>query len=485
MRLPRTTRGRALAAGGAGALAGLAAGLVLVFAVGGGEPRLVPRERPTVRDPLAYVPSRQPEYERVAAESFSHVVYTKSPGGALASAERTARWRTLVERAVRGTDVDPDVLEAIVLLESAGDQNAIAGGADPENASGLTQILAGTAQGFLGMRVDLAESRRLTREILAAQAKGQDRRVARLRERRRRVDDRFVPRLALGAAVRYLQLARASLGRDDLAVVSYHMGIGNLKAVLRDYGAPAATTPYAQLYFDSAPDRHARAWARLASLGDSSRDYLWRVYAAREIMRLWRTDRPLLRRLAALQTAKNSAEEVLHPPSQTVRFADPRALRRALGRDVLAPLPDLAAVDLRVDERMGELAARLDADPKLYRALRPSALALLVYVGRRVRELSRVDAPLLVTSTVRDVRYQRALAGVNVQATPRYSLHTTGFAFDVARRYAKPAQAAAFQFVLERLQALGLIAWLREPGAIHVAVADRAAQLVPVELVER
>jgi soluble lytic murein transglycosylase-like protein len=52
------------------------------------------------------------------------VLFAKSPGGAVATAERVARWRPLVERAAAGGDVDPDVLEGIVFLESAGRADA-------------------------------------------------------------------------------------------------------------------------------------------------------------------------------------------------------------------------------------------------------------------------------------------------------------------------------------------------------------------------
>jgi hypothetical protein len=50
-------------------------------------------------------------------------------------------------------------------------------------------------------------------------------------------------------------------------------------------------------------------------------------------------------------------------------------------------------------------------------------------------------------------------------------MHTTGYAFDILRSYANPRQAAAFQFVLERLQALHAIAYIREFSAMHIAVA--------------
>ena len=55
---------------------------------------------------------------------------------------------------------------------------------------------------------------------------------------------------------------------------------------------------------------------------------------------------------------------------------------------------------------------------------------------------------------MRDEKYQEVLAGRNPEATSGYSLHTTGYAFDVSRAYASRAQARAFQFALDRLQSL-------------------------------
>ena len=39
------------------------------------------------------------------------------------------------------------------------------------------------------------------------------------------------------------------------------------------------------------------------------------------------------------------------------------------------------------------------------------------------------------------------------------------------------AQARAFQFALDRLQSLNLIAWVREPAAIHVTASGEAERL--------
>jgi hypothetical protein len=81
---------------------------------------------------------------------------------------------------------------------------------------------------------------------------------------------------------------------------------------------------------------------------------------------------------------------------------------------------------------------------------------------------------------VRDGAYQRELVARNGEATRHYSLHTTGWAFDVLREYRSRRQALAFQFVLDRLRSLNAIAWVREPRAIHITVASDAEVLLPL-----
>jgi hypothetical protein len=94
-----------------------------------------------------------------------------------------------------------------------------------------------------------------------------------------------------------------------------------------------------------------------------------------------------------------------------------------------------------------------------------------------VRAIDPGARPLRVTSTVRDQRYQDLLLRSNPEATADYSLHTTGFTFDILRSYRDRRSAEAFQFMLDRLQALNLIAWVREPAAIHVTVSSDASKL--------
>ena len=435
-------------------------------------------------DPLTIPIGKEGELTTRATAGEAHVLYAKSPGGVLATAARVAHFRPIVNAAARASGSDPATIEAIVFLESAGFPNALSSN-DPAGAVGLSQIVASTATSLLGMHVDLAASRRLTKKVLRAAQRGQTARVRRLQAARRKIDDRFDPAKALAATGRYLQIARARFRRDDLAAESYHMGIGNLEGVIRSYGGQPgdASLAYARLFFDSSPVHHAGTYAMLAKFGDDSSLYWWKVLAAREIMHQYRTDRTALTRTASLQTAKNSAEEVLHPADRTKRFATPAALRAAFARRELDRLPaDPAKLGFQVDRSMGALAPKLKQPRTLYRALRPEALAMLEYLAAKVRALGGSSEPLVLTSSVRDERYQKLLALADIEATHAYSLHTTGFAFDVARRYATRAQALAFQFVLDRLTALNLIAWVREPGAIHVVVAGDAARVLHTQI---
>jgi len=436
-------RPRAVIAGSALIL--LIAVIVAAGRSGGGQPIRLPSDRLTwSAQPLAYVPSRAAQFVVRAVSGSANVLFAKSPGGVVATAARVAAYRPLIDAATAGTGIDPKLLEGLVFLESAGEPEALAG-PDAADAAGLTQILAQTGQSLLGMHINLAESRKLTGQIDAAYTAGNAGLVARLQGRRAQIDDRFDPRKALAATVRYLKLAERDLdGREDLAIASYHMGIGNLQHVLDDYdgGRPV---PYVQLYFDTAPDHHGSAYTLLSGLGDDSSLYYWRVLGAVQIMNLYRTDLPALQRLAALETATGSDAEVLHPPAQTPAFASAAALKSAYLSGTLVQLPAKPA-------RYGLVYAAM---PALSHGLRPAAVDLLAALGVGVQELNGSKATLTVAR------------GVSVGAS--------GWTFEIARRYTGIGQADAFQAMLDRLQALNLIAWTRTPATIDVTVASDAS----------
>lgn len=451
-------------------------------------------------DPFAFEQGRAAEFLDRGARGLSHVLYELSPDGVEATARRTIGFEDEIAAAAKAEGVKASTLEALVFLESAGRPDVIAG-PDPESAAGLAQILPATATDLLGMSVDLELSKRLTeraaeaeRRAAAANGPGEfdeaRKRARALLARRRAVDERFDPEAALAGAARYLALAEDHFGREDLATTSYHMGIGNLDGVIEAYLSPEPVTggtrravavgdlSYAQLFFDSSPSRNPATYARLRGLGDDSRTYLFRLEAAREIMRLFREDRAELRRLDGLHGNKASAEEVLRPPGQTERFADPETLGDAYEDGELVALTGSPErLGYRIDRRMGELAPRLDERRSLYRGLRPEALAAVVYIARAVREIAGQGATLTLTSSVRDAPYQELLGASNPEATDGYSLHTTGFAFDVARDLSRSGERALVA-VLERLRALAVVDWVYEPGAIHVTVGPDAELLL-------
>src|SRR5436305_13375301 len=111
----------------------LAVAVLVVRGCAGGQERLAPAAGSSDGhyDPLAYDDGRESLFEQRAAAGLAQLLYEKSPGGAAASAARTARWRPLIERAAKPAGVDPDLVEAIVLLESAGRPNVIAGNDPP------------------------------------------------------------------------------------------------------------------------------------------------------------------------------------------------------------------------------------------------------------------------------------------------------------------------------------------------------------------
>jgi soluble lytic murein transglycosylase-like protein len=410
------------------------------------KPKPAPKPPVVVRKPAAVsaaaLDAASASLTKSAAAGVDRSFFLSSPGGIFATAARVAKWRPLVVRAAKHAGVRPNLLEAIVFVESSG-RGDVTGG----SAAGLAQLHPSVARRF-GLHVDTRHGGKLTRRIAHTWRAGT---VKQLRRWRARYDQRFAPARSLRAAAAYLASAQKTLGREDLAVEAYHIGVKPLRRV---------RVSYATVYVRS-------------SRYD---DYAFRVYAAERVMHTWRRHPSALRFEARQQAQKNSSEEYLHPRSITHRFSNPAAILHAEQHHKLRMIP-LATprTHIAISGTLGSQARSLGRSRRLYRALRPQALDVLLYIGERVHELSHVRAPLILTSAVRDDHYQRSLMRVNVNAARSYSLHTTGYAFDIARAYKNGRQARAFQFVLDRLSAVNAIAYIREAAAIHVAVASDAA----------
>ena len=248
----------------------------------------------------------------------------------------------------------------------------------------------------------------------------------------------------------YLRFVVPDMAEDSGRGLGVFHGVKNLRDV---------HVPFAELYMRSA----------------RTDDYYFKVLAAQRVMHLWRANRNALRFELAQQVRKNSSEEYMHPLARTHRFGNPTAILHAWGRTLRAIPKDTPQTHIAISGTLGQQARKLGRSRRLYRALRPQALEILLYIGQRVHEISGTRKPLVLTSAVRDNRYQNTLMRVNANAARSYSLHTTGYAFDIARSYASGRQARAFQFVLDRLSAVNALTYIREAEAIHVAVASDAA----------
>jgi hypothetical protein len=341
---------------------------------------------------LAVVPAASAGVGSDAAQAFDRGLLLSSPGGPLATAARVSSWHRLAVRATRGTGISPALLEGMIFVESSGRPRVTGMG----GRWGLTQL----------------STRRMR------------------------------PAAQLRATVRRLERARHALGRLDLAVASYHLGV--------------------------APLRHARSYASFyfhTSEQGPEVDYYWKVLAAERVLSLYRHDPAALRYETHLQLKKNSSEEVLHPRATTPKLRNPAAIARALRSHYLVRIPRM---HLRV--RVGSLARQLGQKPRLYAAMRPQALDVLRYIVGEMRSYK----PLMLTSAIRDERYQRLLTRVNPVATKAYSMHTTGYAFDILRSFSTGAEKRAFFRVLARLQAVNAIAYIPEFAAMHIAVASDA-----------
>lgn len=362
-------------------------------------------------------------------------------GGVFTTAAHVAQWRSQVVRAARAAGVDPNVLEAIVWVESSGRPDVTNG-----NAVGLTQLDPWVARS-MGLHVDMRHATVLTRRIARSWRIAHTRQ---LRHWRARYDERFAPAKELRATAAYLAHASAVLGREDLAIEAYHVGIPKLR------GTKAS---YAELYFH----------------GGRVDDYALEVLAAERVLHLYRANRAALAFEAQQQARKNSGEEYLHPLYRTHRYPSPGALLRAEQHRALRMIPvQTRATHILIGGALGGEARAFGRSRRLYRALRPAALDVLLYIGRRVHQLSGARKPLILTSAVRDLKYQRVLTHVNANAARSYSLHTAGYAFDIARSYGSSRQANAFQYVLDRLTAANAVAYIREAAAIHITVASDA-----------
>lgn len=153
-------------------------------------------------------------------------------------------------------------------------------------------------------------------------------------------------------------------------------------------------------------------------------------------------------------------------------FADRADLMEAIERDHIARLAG--------DALAFNVAPRLDgyspigekdlAHQAAYVAARPAALGLLYAIASRVE-----SSPVEVTSLVRHMHYQRALAGTNGNANTEVPTHAMGLAFDIALVNTPLATAYEIRDVLREMRDAGALHFIGESRQLvfHVVPRER------------
>ena len=239
------------------------------------------------------------------------------------------------------------------------------------------------------------------------------------------------------------------------------MGVGNLQRALKAYGDERHPLRPAVLRLHAAAPRRGLegprgARRRLLHLPVADR----RGQGHHEALPR-RTRRQLARPRTRCRTGP-SAEHVLRPPQSHPGLR--RRRRAAAATTLVARRRPGAAAVARAGRRRraGE------------RALRDPPRSLLRYLALGVREAIAQDRAADRDRRPRAASRPRSAArvGAGVEAAP-VDAHDR-LRLRRRRAYRSPAQAQALQFWLDRLTALNLIAWVREPTVIHVTVGPLA-----------
>ncbi len=179
--------------------------------------------------------------------------------------------------------------------------------------------------------------------------------------------------------------------------------------------------------------------------------------------------------MSALRPESRRAAEnikVSFGPMVAQAFANRSALELAIERQHVALLAEDALaynVDPRLDGRhpIGEKDL---ANQQAYVGARPAALGLLYAIASRVE-----TSPVEVTSLVRHMQYQRALAGTNGNANTEVPTHAMGLAFDIALINTPLETAYEIRDVLRDMSDAGALYFIGESQQLVFHVVPRRA----------
>lgn len=390
--------------------------------------------------------------------------------------------------------------EANIVVESGGDANAIS----YAGAAGVSQWMPGTARAN-GLRVDLAESNRLTARIreLPAPEPGRpqptferaledytalekdpiipvplESLMVVFVEKRRRVDERFDPRKAIFAQTRYLLGRYPRFPSFDWLLQAYHGGEAGARRLIQKHmgssylGSPAEAIrqglSFSDVYFTATPVHKPDSFGYLYGRGDNHRYYWWKVLAAREVIALYRkSPDDFEERWKALLPGR-ATEDVWYPNALNAQIIDWESFDRLI----------TTGSAVRVQSGTAHV---LTAAPAEGAWLRPEARGTLLIIASSYHrfggsgQLKIGDTFLPLNSLPLVIAEKSAAELPGGGPPPDVDMHPTGLAFDI-QRPTSSRNRKILEYVLGMLSDRQVIYWRSEQDARYHIVPNSRFQ---------
>lgn len=387
--------------------------------------------------------------------SFDDVIFGII-GDPVGNMKRLDYYEPIIQKAATQNGISARTIRAIMYLESGGKLDLLS----PAGCAGIGQFAASTARGY-GLKVS-PQWRTLYRSYRTAS-------IPKIRQNRwnklQKADERFNPRKSIFATAKYLADSADALGGMEEAVAAYHMGGGNVSRVRKLYrnGNKQPKQDWGDIVLDVDPKNHPKTYAYLHNrLKDDSCWYFFKVAAASEASKLWKTNRKSFK---SKVFAYDWAAEHGRRPRLAKEFGWYKNLPN-YSRDNVSPL--VAARILRPIVAGKEFNLSIK-EGVTYPYLTPEAAGAILYVASEVKKMG--GKPLRLTDAFRTETQQQDYIRRGLAKT-EFTSHRAGMGIDLSIPTGRTLEA--LQWSLTLLRARGDLIWYKEGNHYHVTISPKA-----------